>query len=318
MPVRVEDVVPNDAFTYEFATRQWADLFKDWEHEVELLATRVSHVLQNPTPSAGGGAETAAPPPRRVVGKPPSRQPLLWGAALLAAVLVVGGVVLYMRPSTLAPPAAAPPAAPTATAAPPRQTAAQTPPPPASAPQPPAAAPALPPEPPPPPQPSAEETAWRNAQSAGTRAALAEYRKAFPAGAHAREAELRIDDMIIAGPNVKSNTFDGTWATTWICPAVGQTLAFSYQFLTQVKDGDVHGQRGNPGEPGSLGFDGKIEPDGTAAMFGKGIVGNSAYAVGGAPVGRVFYFHVTAHFDRNIGSGHRIEDRACNVSFVKQ
>jgi len=63
MPVRVEDVVPNDAFSYEFATRQWADLFKDWEHEVELWATRVSHVLQNPASSVGGSAETATPPP---------------------------------------------------------------------------------------------------------------------------------------------------------------------------------------------------------------------------------------------------------------
>ena len=37
VPIRVEDVVPNDAFTYEFATRQWIDLFKDWEREIELL-----------------------------------------------------------------------------------------------------------------------------------------------------------------------------------------------------------------------------------------------------------------------------------------
>ena len=33
VPVRVEDVVPNDAFSYEFATRQWFDLFKNWERE---------------------------------------------------------------------------------------------------------------------------------------------------------------------------------------------------------------------------------------------------------------------------------------------
>ena len=37
VPVRVEDVVPNDAFSYEFATRQWIDLFKNWEQEIELL-----------------------------------------------------------------------------------------------------------------------------------------------------------------------------------------------------------------------------------------------------------------------------------------
>jgi hypothetical protein len=160
--------------------------------------------------------------------------------------------------------------------------------------------------------------AWRNAAAAGTRAALADYQKAFPAGAHAREAELQIDDLIIAGPNVKSSTFDGTWAVTWTCPAVGPTLAYTYQFSAHVKDGDIHGQNGSVGEPGALSLDGKIEPDGTAAMFGTGIVGNSAAALGNTPVGRQFYFHVTAHFDRGSGTGHRIESRVCDVSFVKQ
>src|SRR6204780_5458654 len=37
LPLRVEDVVPNDAFAYEFATRQWIDLFKDWEREIDRL-----------------------------------------------------------------------------------------------------------------------------------------------------------------------------------------------------------------------------------------------------------------------------------------
>ena len=54
VPVRVEDVVPNDAFTYEFATRQWVDLFKDWEREIELLATRIGHILQSAAPQNGG------------------------------------------------------------------------------------------------------------------------------------------------------------------------------------------------------------------------------------------------------------------------
>ncbi len=43
IPVRIEDVTPNEAFAYEFATRQWIDLFDDWEKSiarlVELIAT---------------------------------------------------------------------------------------------------------------------------------------------------------------------------------------------------------------------------------------------------------------------------------------
>src|SRR5580700_5051169 len=45
VPVRVEDVVPSDAFAYEFATRQWIDLFKNWEQEIERLAARVRTIL---------------------------------------------------------------------------------------------------------------------------------------------------------------------------------------------------------------------------------------------------------------------------------
>src|ERR1700689_4848044 len=50
VPVRVEDVVPNDAFPYEFATRQWIDLFRNWEQEIELLASRLEHALANAKP----------------------------------------------------------------------------------------------------------------------------------------------------------------------------------------------------------------------------------------------------------------------------
>src|SRR5580698_7552932 len=50
VPVRVEDVVPNDAFSYEFATRQWIDLFKDWEREIEQLATQLGEVVATAKP----------------------------------------------------------------------------------------------------------------------------------------------------------------------------------------------------------------------------------------------------------------------------
>jgi len=45
IPARVEDVVPNAALAYEFATRQWIDLFADWEHEIERLSSWVTDIL---------------------------------------------------------------------------------------------------------------------------------------------------------------------------------------------------------------------------------------------------------------------------------
>ncbi len=59
VPVRVEDVVPNDAFTYELATRQWIDLFKDWERQIELLASRLGQILQTANSHEAGGAAAA-------------------------------------------------------------------------------------------------------------------------------------------------------------------------------------------------------------------------------------------------------------------
>jgi formylglycine-generating enzyme required for sulfatase activity len=67
IPVRIEDVTPNEAFAYEFATRQWIDLFDDWEnsiaHLVELIATAIddhSSVDQARAISRGAQQEPAA------------------------------------------------------------------------------------------------------------------------------------------------------------------------------------------------------------------------------------------------------------------
>lgn len=74
IPLRVEDVTPGDAFTYEFATRQWIDVFADWESSIDQLCRRITHALENPSieeaeaiPPAdheiapeGGDVETAA------------------------------------------------------------------------------------------------------------------------------------------------------------------------------------------------------------------------------------------------------------------
>ena len=45
VPLRVENVNPSDAFAYEFATRQWIDLFADWEQALNQLSDRLSAAL---------------------------------------------------------------------------------------------------------------------------------------------------------------------------------------------------------------------------------------------------------------------------------
>jgi hypothetical protein len=52
VPLLIDDVRPNDAFSYEFATRQWIDFFSDWETAIEQLAHRISVALAADTPAA--------------------------------------------------------------------------------------------------------------------------------------------------------------------------------------------------------------------------------------------------------------------------
>jgi hypothetical protein len=57
-------VTPSDAFTYEFATRQWIDVFADWESSIDQLCRRITRALEGPTSDAVTPAEHVeeAPP----------------------------------------------------------------------------------------------------------------------------------------------------------------------------------------------------------------------------------------------------------------
>ncbi len=311
VPVRVEDVVPNDAFTYEFATRQWVDLYKNWEQEIELLSSRLEHVLQSDKPAATVQLQTPATSPRLPQKK--SNQPLIWGAIAAVAVIVIGGGVYLMRPAAKPAPSAQTMPPPPASPSPQQQAAVQAPASPA-----PAAAPQPAPAPPPPPQLSPEETAWQTAETANTVDAFREYQKIFPGGPHTQAAQLRVADLMLLMPATAGKSFDGAWQTTWTCPPAGAGLGYSYQFNTQVKDGMIHGSHEAPGGRGMLGIDGRIQSDGNAAILGKGIVGSSAFAVGGQAAGTPYNFHALAHFDRTVGTGRRIEGRVCDLTFARQ
>jgi TIR domain len=101
LPVRVEDVVPSDAFTYEFATRQWIDVFDDWERAVGQLAAHVEELV---------GKDGAAP---RRVAEPrakPAKTGRTWaiaGLAGAAVVTLVAAGIFWLRPHQPAEPLAA-------------------------------------------------------------------------------------------------------------------------------------------------------------------------------------------------------------------
>jgi hypothetical protein len=111
--------------------------------------------------------------------------------------------------------------------------------------------------------------------------------------------------------------FDGTWDTTVSCPNTAGALGYSFQFPSKVKDGVLHGEKGQAGKPGWLQLDGKVLPDGTMKLYAKGLVGAREYAVGQRPAGSAFGYHIEGKFSDQEGTGKRVEGRPCEVTFVK-
>jgi TPR repeat protein len=108
VPVRIEDVIPNEAFAYEFATRQWIDLFEDWESSITRLTDLIASTSDD-QPSAdqakagsGSTGDLAAPPVGKVLktGPAPAARPASfmqqpgsrWAMIFGVAVIVVAGI----------------------------------------------------------------------------------------------------------------------------------------------------------------------------------------------------------------------------------
>jgi hypothetical protein len=129
VPLRVENVTPSDAFAYEFATRQWIDLFANWEDAMNHLRTRLTAalvddrthvdtiVLAHPAVDPLAVAALAALHQRRT---------RFAGVAVCAVVLAVAAIIavprLFSKPSVQAVAGDAVPAAPAKPAPPPVQT----------------------------------------------------------------------------------------------------------------------------------------------------------------------------------------------------
>ncbi len=110
IPVRAEDVLPSEDFRYELATRQWIDLFDDWEQAIETLGRKVDGVIprdvepwmcamemmeaHKPTPSPFA-PKPGVPAPKR--DKNPLPLIIMGTLAVLALAVVAGGTWL-MRP----------------------------------------------------------------------------------------------------------------------------------------------------------------------------------------------------------------------------
>jgi hypothetical protein len=118
--------------------------------------------------------------------------------------------------------------------------------------------------------------------------------------------------------------FDGTWSTKLACPPKGNTEGYTWQFPSDVQNGNLRGEHGTAGEPGYLIIQGRIAKDGSAKLSASGIVASRKYASGVlAHKGEEYSYDIKAQFGETEGSGTRsaglgIVGRPCTFEFVKQ
>jgi formylglycine-generating enzyme required for sulfatase activity len=100
IPVRVEDITPSQAFRYELATRQWIDMFVDWDQALKKLTDKIVAI------QGIGRPEGDAPPPKPTPShqsaqlKAPRRVGVLAGAAAAIVAILAAGVFFWTRPGT--------------------------------------------------------------------------------------------------------------------------------------------------------------------------------------------------------------------------
>ena len=87
VPVRIEDATPSKAFRYELATRNWIDVFPDWNEGIDKLVERLAAIV---------GAELRAPAPIPRPAPAPAKtnpMPLIAAAAAVAAIIAVAALL---------------------------------------------------------------------------------------------------------------------------------------------------------------------------------------------------------------------------------
>jgi class 3 adenylate cyclase len=121
-----------------------------------------------------------------------------------------------------------------------------------------------------------------------------------------------------AGALVGDARFDGAWNVLVVCEPQGtRALGYKFDFVAQVKDGFLRGERLAEGSPGWLRLQGAIQADGSATLDARGLTDDPKYSNGVAH-GTPYAYHVAAQFDSNHGSGRRLEMRACDLRFAKE
>lgn len=121
------------------------------------------------------------------------------------------------------------------------------------------------------------------------------------------------------GPSVALDTrrFDGTWIGTLTCNSTPSGLpGWSYELVGNVRNGVLHSQRGQEGEPGSETYDGTIEPDGSAEISQTGFSDDSKMDRFHRPTGTEYRNIYVGSFDELHGKLTRLNQASCTIDFT--
>jgi class 3 adenylate cyclase len=119
-----------------------------------------------------------------------------------------------------------------------------------------------------------------------------------------------------ARPGQSADRFNGSWLTMINCSAFGRLQGFRITLDGKISGGQYQGQRGTPGEPGSLNLTGEIGTDGKFTLHALGRTSDTAFS--GLPSNTTYGYDLVGQISDRSGTGTRTIGRPCTVDLNRE
>jgi hypothetical protein len=125
-----------------------------------------------------------------------------------------------------------------------------------------------------------------------------------------------------AAADAQPMPFDGAWRAKVVCedhqpPGGAIARGYTVELDATVTDGSLLGERGKPGDYGSIKLSGRIAADGAADLLAEGTTGNPNLTVGRVSAGQPYRYRLRGTFEPRQGSATRTEVRPCTATFTR-
>lgn len=173
-----------------------------------------------------------------------------------------------------------------------------------------------------------EKTFWTSIEGSNDAADFTAYLQKYPQGSYTALAENRLRKLnakqqapSTAPSSVSSTAFDGRWAVSLVCDDVRDNgriaKGYTYNFFSEVKEGQLKAQVGEVGLPSSLSLVGVIRADGIAEINANGLTGNPDTTLGRVSPSTPYSYRMRGTFTQVSGKARRVELRPCEATFFK-